>query len=330
MTVVSLEDLGSGSVDLSNKSICEAAGIEIKTVPESRLPILKGNDLFYRIIPHRVRELSKEHDTILIPDHGMMAGVNPRKYGVEIVPIVHDLDKFHRRNGNLIQRFNIVRSVRNLENTDKMVAISEQTKEEILRETNIPEQNIHVVKQGFDNSKMYRDESELETNVEKPYVLYIGALMDRKNPEFLLEVLDFLPEEYMLVVAGNSYEDRNMRGLQKKAECKEFQNSVIFTGYVSLPELRRLYSHACVYLHPARYEGYGRTPVEAAMTGTLPILYSKLPCATDLKDVAITFDAFEPEDVAELIVENAGRSVSYEARSWEEAAEELREVLEDG
>ncbi|MFB6199957.1 MAG: glycosyltransferase, partial [Candidatus Nanohaloarchaea archaeon] len=152
-------------------------------------------------------------------------------------------------------------------------------------------------------------------------------LQTRKNPKFLIDVLSELPKDYNLVIAGRMYEERNKKSLEEYIKSQGEEERVQFTGFLSLEDLRRVYSNAEVYIHSAFFEGYGRTPVEAATCGTVPIAYEELPCVEDLEDVAVTYSDFDSKTVAKKVEEKKGIKVNFEPRNWAETAEDLKRVV---
>ncbi|MFB6199914.1 MAG: glycosyltransferase [Candidatus Nanohaloarchaea archaeon] len=326
---VMLSDLTDGSVQFFTDKLCEAARIHQEEVPGTRAPFFQINIRLHWTIPRLVKKLEKEYSSILFPSHTLLSGVNPERYEADIIPIVHDLEWVLNFEGNFIENYNIKKSIENVKKCDKVIAISEVTKDDLVNEIGVEEGKIHVVRQGVDTDRVYKDTSKPESvDLPDDYILYLGGLQTRKNPEFLIDVLSELPEEYQLVIAGRKYDEENRERLEKCIREKGEEERVTFTGFLPLEDLRRVYSNASVYLHSAFFEGYGRTPVEAATCGTIPILCENLPCVEDLQDVAITYSEFDSKAVARKVEENKDFDVSFEPRSWSQASTDLQRTLE--
>lgn len=107
-----------------------------------------------------------------------------------------------------------------------------------------------------------------------PYLLFVGTLTGHKNLPFLIRAYDRAGVEAQLVLAGRPT-DRNdelmdaIRQTRARTRIRVIENP-------SDEDLDGLYRGAIALLHPARYEGFGFTPLEAMMRGC-PVLASDIP-----------------------------------------------------
>jgi glycosyltransferase involved in cell wall biosynthesis len=323
--VAGVESLGDGSLDLYSQRLYEAADTNKVEVPDSRWPLLQMNDRIHRKIPEKLAKLDQEK--VVVPSHTLLAGLNPEKIEKDIIPVVHDLENYLSSQGNPIEKYNIRKSINYLEKCDKVIAISESTKQDLLQETSLDSKQIYVVIQGISPERFYTDNQQPSIAIPDKYILYVGAMLDRKNPDFLVDLLEELPDDYQLVHAGKIYDESNKEDFIEYAEKNGVRNQIEFLGYISQSDLRRIYTNAESYIHPAKYEGYGRTPVEAAACGTVPVLHSEIPSAECLENTAAVFEEFNAEKVARLVLDEAGRNIDYEPRTWKDTAEIIEEVL---
>lgn len=160
------------------------------------------------------------------------------------------------------------------ERANLVIAISEQTKRDIVEFLKIPEEKIQVIYQGCAPhfKKKYTAEFKLELrqkfNLPENFLLYVGTIEERKNLDNLIKGL---PEiDLPLVVIGKKtayFEQVNNSihhlGLQKK---------VIFPSYMNDEELAAVYQMASVFIYPSLFEGFGIPIIEA--------LYSRTPVVT--------------------------------------------------
>lgn len=156
---------------------------------------------------------------------------------------------------------------------DKVIAISESTKKDIIDIYNIPEERIEVICQPV-AELFYKPVGVKDLKDLKDYVLYVGSINARKNLMGVLEALTLMPEERrpVLVVVGGGHE------YKKRCEAyiaeHNLQKYVMMLGSVNgLDTLQRLYAGAKVFLYPSFYEGFGLPVVEAALQHT-PVITS--------------------------------------------------------
>ena len=168
-------------------------------------------------------------------------------------------------------------------NADRVIAISEQTKRDIIDYLNIDEEKIDVVYQGChpifregtnDAARMtVKEKYKLPDN----YILNVGTIEERKNLLSLVKAFNMfkLTDEFHLVVVGRptAYINTIMReitdlGLEKR---------VIFLHNVDFKDLPSIYSMAEIFVYPSFFEGFGIPIVEALYSKT-PVITSKGGC----------------------------------------------------
>jgi glycosyltransferase involved in cell wall biosynthesis len=147
----------------------------------------------------------------------------------------------------------------------------------------LPPERVGVVPLGVDerfgSESSPGDTAELERlGVRTPYLLYVGALLERRCPDLMLEVLAALSSEdprLQLVVAGP---DRLRDRTRFRRRCDELGLSerVRSLGWVADAALPALYRGAAATLYLSRYEGFGLPPLEALAAGTPAVVGSGL------------------------------------------------------
>jgi len=180
------------------------------------------------------------------------------------VVTIHDLS-FERhpelmsRRDRLVFRTMVPRSVRR---AARVLAVSEQTKRDVVEYYRIPDEKIVVTPNGVDplfSPQGHRAEGA-------PYALFVGTLQPRKDPLVALEALALVPGELRLVLVGpdkGSGEDA-----RRAAGRLGLNGRVTFTGHVEKEQLAELYRGAVCLVFPSRYEGFGLPVVEAMASGT--------------------------------------------------------------
>ena len=171
----------------------------------------------------------------------------------------------------------------NFERSNKIIAVSEQTKKDIIHYFKISPNKISVVYQGcnqlfqdgIDRNK--RDFIIKKYTLPKEYLLYVGSIEKRKNLLTLIKTLKELPNQKLVVIGdGKSY----------KKECEKFINQnklsdrVIFLKKLSIEDMVAIYQSAKIMIYPSIFEGFGIPIIEALFTKT-PVITSKGGCFSE-------------------------------------------------
>ena len=172
---------------------------------------------------------------------------------------------------------------------DRIITVSEFSKVDILRFLKVDPARIEVVYSGVSPAfQPVTDTSRIEEvgrrfSISREFILYAGIYKPRKNHAGLLQAMQKLIAagvSAQLVIAGVA--GSGEAELKKLAAELKIVDRVIFTGFISDPDLAALYSAARVYACPSFYEGFGFTLLEAMACGT-PVVSSP---ATSLPEVA--------------------------------------------
>jgi len=181
-----------------------------------------------------------------------------------------------------------------------LLAVSESTRADLLREYRLPESRVRVVPEGVDPAFF-----GLAANPDQrdPYLLVVSTLHPHKNLELLLRAFaDFRRRrpEYRLVVAG-------LRGfhaehLERVRRDLRLEQAVEFTGWIPRSRLYRLYERASAFLYPSTFEGFG-LPVLEAMAAGIPVACSDIePLASHAGRGALRFDPHDRSAIAEAML----------------------------
>ena len=195
---------------------------------------------------------------------------------------------------------------------DKIIAISENTKKDILEVLSIGEDRIEVIYNGYspykrqDSRIEMRDGREIRSRfrIEDKFVLFMGTIEPRKNLVTLIEGFERwqLKEEgtCQLVLAGGL--GWKYRKILKKIEGSAVREKIILAGYVSDLEKEWLYRNADVLAFPSLYEGFGLPIVEAMSVGT-PVITSAVSSMPEAGGAAAFYlqDSSDAEEMAGLL-----------------------------
>ena len=183
-----------------------------------------------------------------------------------------------------------------IQRSDLVIAISQSTKNDLLRFVKTREDKICVIHHGVEpRFQPVRDEEQLakvrqKYDLPREFILFVGLIEPRKNLKALVDayVSDSLPREFDLVLAGNL--GWNYSGLRDKIAQSGAQNQIRMPGYIADADLPALYSMAATFVYPSLYEGFG-LPVLEAMACGAPVITSSVSAMPEVAgDAAILVD----------------------------------------
>ncbi len=191
---------------------------------------------------------------------------------------------------------------------DKIIAISESTKRDIIRYYHIPEEKIKVIYQAIQPVFYHMQTEEAATDIvqkyrlPQDYLLYVGAINSRKNLSGIVKALALLPADLKipLVIVGNGH--RYKEEVLRYARQARLSDRLILLNNLHNPlELQAFYQKARIFIYPSFYEGFG-LPVTEALLSKVPVITSgcsSLPEAGG--DAAYYIRPEDPEEIAEAI-----------------------------
>jgi len=228
--------------------------------------------------------------------------------GVKVVTHIHDVSfKVYRR--MILKKdlfFLDLLIPRSLRRSDKIIAVSQFTKDEILRFYPEAKDKVEVVFNSINLLEQVTTE-ELKRAIQKKYqlpekfILYIGTLQPRKNIPILVEAYAKIKNEIQgvkLVLAGN----KNAHNFDEKIEAALMKNGlngddVRFSGFIDTKDKAIVYEMAQIFVFPSLYEGFGIPILEAMSVGT-PVVASDIAPHREVAEDAVLF--FNPDSVEEL------------------------------
>ena len=235
--------------------------------------------------------LLKQHkiDVFFSPNHAMSFQKLP---GTKNVAMIHDLFQkirkdFHPASYRYYLNFILPFIFRN---SDAIIAISEHTKQDIIKYYNIPAEKIdvvyHSVPDKFRPRILTPEEKALvkkATGREKDFSLFVGVIEPRKNISMLISVAKRLREagiDHPIVVAGKP----GPHGAPLK-DAMDQEPNIIHTDHINDTILPLLYNSATSLLFPTWYEGFGLPALEAMQSG-LPVITSDSSSLPEVVDHA--------------------------------------------
>ncbi len=164
---------------------------------------------------------------------------------------------------------------------DAVIAVSNGTKEDILRVYPLPPERVHVIYNGIDLQE-YQQTSDTGALVKYgvdpsvPYVLFVGRITRQKGVTHLVDAIRRLPLNTQVVLCAGAPDTPEIAAEMRKKieEARQGNPRVIWIEkMVSKPEVIQLYSHARVFCCPSVYEPFGIINLEAMACGA-PVVAS--------------------------------------------------------
>jgi glycosyltransferase involved in cell wall biosynthesis len=207
---------------------------------------------------------------------------------------------------------------------DRIIAVSESTKGDLIRMLGTPEDKIRVIYEAADPLFQPEDRSSALEHVQAlfdlpgDFILFVSTIEPRKNVTGLLRAYKRLRDDYKLtpvlvLVGARGWLCDEVDELVDKLELRPY---CFFLGSVGSHDLSHLYNAARCLVHPAFYEGFGLPPLEAMACGT-PVVVSNVSSLPEVVgDAALLVN---PENDEEITV--ALWRLLTEPALWEELRE---------
>ncbi len=228
-------------------------------------------------------------------------------FSPKLLVTIHDLiflryPEFYKKTDRAIYLKKIKYST---ERCDGIIAVSQQTKTDLIEFLHIPEHKIEVIYQSCDEVYYQPVEEALKQKVKKrfglpeDFMLYVGALSENKNVLTILQAMTFSKEKVLplaIVGAGKVYR----KVLEEFITRHKLQSKVLFLsdkGWITPQELACIYQMATLFIYPSLFEGFGIPIIEALFSKT-PVITSKGGCFPEAGGCGSLY--IDPESSVEL------------------------------
>ena len=238
---------------------------------------------------------------------------SPILYFKKSIITIHDITPFFfpgHKMKSLIRKIGF-RAVffSSVKKASKVIAVSQNTKNDIIKYFGIKENKIKVIYEGADEQfQTIDDYNKIEKlkekyNIIKPFIFYTGVWRNHKNLVGLIKAFDIIKNkhklDYQLALGGK--EDLYYPEVRKTWGELGLENEIIRTGFIDQKELALFYNAAEIFVIPSFYEGFGLIGLEAMACGT-PVVSSNTASLPEvLGNAAIYFDPKNPEEMAKKI-----------------------------
>lgn len=240
---------------------------------ELKLPKRKTISFIWRSLKI-IRQL-KDDDVHVF--HGLSQEIpfGLKKTGIFSVVTIHDLiflrfPNYYKPINRFLYNFKANYAAKH---SDRIIAISLKTKQDLIEFYKISEDKIDVIYQSCDDSfkdlLSYEDKKQIKEkyNLPEKYILNVGTIEARKNLLLIIEALPEIDPLYKLVVVGK--EQSYAKQVKTRINELALSDRVIFLKDLAFKDLPAVYQLASVFAYPSFYEGFGIPVIEA--------LYSQVP-----------------------------------------------------
>ncbi|MDR2194859.1 MAG: glycosyltransferase family 4 protein [Treponema sp.] len=236
-----------------------------------------------------------------------------------------------------------------LRQMEKIIAVSNFVKQELIDIAKVKESLIEVVPDGIDTTVFYPRPKNEDSVVliqpfsfRQPYILYTSRIQHPiKNHIKLIEAFDIFKARThyphkLILAGGDSYGAEKVR---EAAASAMHTTDIFFPGHFPTKNLPELYAGADIVVIPSLYEGFGMGILEAMASG-VPVACARSASLPETAEhAALYFDPNDAEDMADRIVTLAlnhdvyhnCRALGFErvkSFSWEQCAERTLDIIQ--
>lgn len=246
-------------------------------------------------------------DALFVPAHTIP--FLPIRKKTKVYVTVHDVG--FKRNPKLYKKIQYyyhdltMRRIRR--RADKIITISEFSKNEIIDLYGVEAKKLVVISLGYDkehyNNQVSEDESILNKyKIKKPYLLYVGRLERKKNIGNIVKAFAFSKiynPELKLVLAGNA--GNEYEAIKEIISTNKLEEEILLPGYIDEENLPSIIKMSEAFLFPTLYEGFGLPILQSMAVGT-PVVTSDIePHRSVAGGAAALANPHNPENIAQQI-----------------------------
>lgn len=190
--------------------------------------------------------------------------------------------------------------------SDRVIAISQSTKDDLLRLLHVPAEKVDVVPQGLGLTRCTPAQSAEQTRAKldldrRRVLLSLSAKRPHKNLLKLIEALSSIPSERRPALLLPGYPTWHEAQLRQRAQQLGIEGDLRFLSWVSGEELEALWAIADAFVYSSLYEGFG-LPVLEAMARGVPVACSDASSLPEVAgEAALLFDPRSEAEIASAI-----------------------------
>lgn len=229
-------------------------------------------------------------------------------HSIKRVVTMHDLivwryPQYYKPFDRMAHRF---KQRHSCQTADAVVAISESTKQDLIKFIHVPESKIHVIYQSCDpifwqpiTDDEKHDIRKMYSLPEK-YVVSVGTIEERKNQRTVVKAFAQLPEDVHLVFVGRR-RGRYYNEIMADVKSLDLTSRVHFIRNADFEDFPGLYANAIASVYMSRFEGFG-IPILESMCCDTPVVTSNVSSMPEAGgDAALYASPDSPDEVAQQL-----------------------------
>ena len=247
-------------------------------------------------------EIAKNNSFDIIHAHDWLAfpaGVLAKQIsGKPLIVHIHATE--FDRSGENINRHVFDIEQQGMELADKVIAVSEFTKQIIVNRYGIQADKIEVIHNAVENDKIRTNDYNDKSTFTEKIVTYLGRITYQKGPEYFVEAAAKIlarDKNYRFVMAGSG---DMLNRMIKKAASLRISSHFHFTGFLKGKDVDRVFAMSNVYVMPSVSEPFGISPLEAVRSD-IPVIISKQSGVKEVLQHAVKIDFWDTDAMANAI-----------------------------
>jgi glycogen synthase len=245
---------------------------------------------------------------------------------------------------------------------DAVIAVSHETKRDVLQHFRVPEERVTIIHNGIDPSEYRHVEStealmRFGVDPSIPYVLFVGRITRQKGITYLVRAIEYMEDEFQIVLCAGAPDTPEIAHEMEAAvaEVSAKRDNVIWIReMLDRQDIIQFYSHASVFCCPSIYEPFGlinleamacETPVVASAVGGIPEVvvdgetgflvplqqiqeppYTPVSAAKFARDLAEPINRLMADRAMRQRFAQAGRERAEEIFSWATIAKQTQSL----
>lgn len=220
-----------------------------------------GNVVRVPRLAERYRDVTFDHADIFHSTYYRVPDFSSRRSS-KIITTVHDYT-YERYIGGIKRQVHSWQKNRAISQSDKIICVSESTKNDALEFSGVSEDRIEVIPNGV--SVDYFPNPDIALS-DIPQAIFVGARQGYKNFESVVKAVSLFKELVLVCVGGGGFDKKELAFLEKYLPGR-YRHA----GFLTNSELNIEYNKAMCLIYPSLYEGFG-IPVLEAMSAGCPVI----------------------------------------------------------